>query len=1297
MRASYLRLGLIVVLCLCFFACGGGGGGSTGEAPASNESLVTVDSNEFVLNKRVLILGSDVTVVSVEENSVTLGGNVPELLPGSIIIKNEGELIFERKVVSSQRIGAEVLVQTLPVSIAEIYDSANIQQTEVISPEVLAQLEPAVPGLSVSTAVQGKHEAGGLETSVNIDFDQVPVKADDGRIIGTLTGTGTLLYGFEAAVVIKEDPQVAGGRVATLSLVPFSHCHADVTFTGEADVEGGGTVDLFKPATFHLGQLGEITPVVNTRLFLRWKGRIETPCVFRVSTGPEGVQTKLGQRYVTGYPDINGNLALAFIFSSIEQIDEFSSDLTGEILKAPESDIDFDLRLLEIQSDVTKTKFAQSIPDFPQPIVIKDISIRQDVLRVHVTSAFESSTLLKCKLEQLYRWTSNQQWTSYAVTQNNNAVVDVTDQVGKDRSYFQGPERAPRLLQETSVPDPIVPVSLTIPQLVNPGRLMLGKTVDLTVVGGYTQGERFRPAVGIWTSSDPNVVEILRPRARTTTLRARTAGTAIITCTHPSGISTQGILTVVPPSIDEITVRIREAAHDPLIPEPEAPSPFDGPPVTFVSEAEVFKGPLRPGELFALQALARWSDGTVQDVTQSALFAIEDNGVATLDGATLRAEFPGEVLVTATLNPDGPTIPPIPVSRKAAFGGTTFFVEYPPGSNLLLLPRDGQQIGIGATVVYRAFASLLDGAVREVTRQASYLSSDSAVASISGGGLAAGLTAGRTAIEASFGGTRTWVDLYVQDPPLTALSLQASAEIGQGSTANFRATGTFADGSSRDVTDRVFWRSVNPDVLTFGANGQATGLAPGTATVFASLDTVSATAQVTVLGPVRLVVTGQPPANGTPNSPFTVTVEVFDLQGRVASATNEITLAVAPGTSAGLSGQLVRQATNGVAVFDNLQLDAPGTGFLLLATASGLTSATTQPFNIGGGTGPVGHLFVANDNSPVGAVNSLAIDSGGIPTAVTNSPFAASGRSHAVERLSDLVVTADVVEPAGPCRLRIFQYDQATGALTNLATTAPFTANFNPLHTATNGVDALFVLAEFDATVSAIRLDPTNGNVLSSNTVPIAGGLQPNELAFRASTGGGPDLLFVLQGNGGGNNVHAFAYNNVTGQLTVGPVTGIPAGVLPGGVAVIGSRLYVTNQGPAPDTITVFDIVQATGGLNFVGTVASGGTSSGALHHLVHPVLGDMLFCANGPPDDTLGVFTINGLGQPIPLGAPVPVLDTNPHEIIDFGLGGNRFALYVTASTRLAAFLVDPVTGTLTSISGAPFTGFNSPFGIAR
>ncbi|MEW6247649.1 MAG: DUF6531 domain-containing protein, partial [Nitrospirota bacterium] len=62
----------------------------------------------------------------------------------------------------------------------------------------------------------------------------------------------------------------------------------------------------------------------------------------------------------------------------------------------------------------------------------------------------------------------------------------------------------------------------------------------------------------------------------------------------------------------------------------------------------------------------------------------------------------------------------------------------------------------------------------------------------------------------------------------------------------FQATGTFTDGTTQDVTAQAIWRSSEPTVATLSSGGVATGMAPGTAAMTATVGSLTARATVTV-------------------------------------------------------------------------------------------------------------------------------------------------------------------------------------------------------------------------------------------------------------------------------------------------------------------------------------------------------------------------------------------------------------------------------------------------------------------
>ena len=73
--------------------------------------------------------------------------------------------------------------------------------------------------------------------------------------------------------------------------------------------------------------------------------------------------------------------------------------------------------------------------------------------------------------------------------------------------------------------------------------------------------------------------------------------------------------------------------------------------------------------------------------------------------------------------------------------------------------------------------------------------------------------------------------------------------IAVGKQQQFTATGTFSDGSKKDLTSSVTWTSSAPSVATIGSGGLATGVAAGSTTIQATLATVNGSTGLTVTAP----------------------------------------------------------------------------------------------------------------------------------------------------------------------------------------------------------------------------------------------------------------------------------------------------------------------------------------------------------------------------------------------------------------------------------------------------------------
>lgn len=100
------------------------------------------------------------------------------------------------------------------------------------------------------------------------------------------------------------------------------------------------------------------------------------------------------------------------------------------------------------------------------------------------------------------------------------------------------------------------------------------------------------------------------------------------------------------------------------------------------------------------------------------------------------------------------------------------------------------------------------------------------------------------------GTVQTSVTVIAQPPTKTLTSIAVTpptTTLNIGQTSTLTATGTYSDGSTADVTALAGWSSGSASIALADPGGVIRGVAPGTATISASLDGVTGTASVTVV------------------------------------------------------------------------------------------------------------------------------------------------------------------------------------------------------------------------------------------------------------------------------------------------------------------------------------------------------------------------------------------------------------------------------------------------------------------
>ena len=179
----------------------------------------------------------------------------------------------------------------------------------------------------------------------------------------------------------------------------------------------------------------------------------------------------------------------------------------------------------------------------------------------------------------------------------------------------------------------------------------------------------------------------------------------------------------------------------------------------------------------------------------------------------------------------------------------------------------------------------------------------------------------------------------------------ASASLSSvGATQQFTATAN--DAFANVVPGQTFdWTSLNTGVATVGATtGLATAVANGSATIQAAVGPIVGTAALTVgQAATQLAFTTQP-GNAVAGGTIAPAVQVTARDANsnpVATFTGNVSIAIGTNPASGtLAGTTTVAAVGGVATFGDLGINNAGTGYTLLATATGLTAGTSATFNI---------------------------------------------------------------------------------------------------------------------------------------------------------------------------------------------------------------------------------------------------------------------------------------------------------------------------------------------------------------
>jgi hypothetical protein len=441
---------------------------------------------------------------------------------------------------------------------------------------------------------------------------------------------------------------------------------------------------------------------------------------------------------------------------------------------------------------------------------------------------------------------------------------------------------------------------------------------------------------------------------------------------------------------------------------------------------------------------------------------------------------------------------------------------------------------------------------------------------------------------------------------------------------------------------------------------------------------------VTIGPPAKLAFATQP-GNMAAGSAITVTVSIEDAQGHVVTtATSQVTIAIGTNPSSGtLTGTATATAVAGVATFPNLSINNAGTGYTLAASATGLTSTTTTPFNV---VGPPAKLVFSVQpvnvaaGSPIAPAVTVSIEDANnnvVPTA-TNQITIAIGTNPASGTLSG---TAQANAVAGVATFSTLSLDKVGSGYTLTANGAGFSATSNAFNV-TPGVAAKLVITTQPVNTTAgaaiaavqVTIEDSQSNVVTAatNQVTIAIGTNPSSgtlsgtVQVNAVAGVATFSTLNINKAGTGYTLAASAAG-LTGatstafNVLVGAATKLAVTVQPGNVAAGASiaPAVVVSVEDAQGNVVLTAVNQIT---IAIGTNPSSGALSGTLQ--LNAVAGVATF----------STLSINKVGNGYTLTATATALTTATSSAFNVTAGvASKLVFSVQPSSATAGAAISP------------------------
>jgi YVTN family beta-propeller protein len=648
-----------------------------------------------------------------------------------------------------------------------------------------------------------------------------------------------------------------------------------------------------------------------------------------------------------------------------------------------------------------------------------------------------------------------------------------------------------------------------------------GLQSQFVAIGTYTDSStQILTAQVQWSSSDPTVATVSNALGYDGLGVGLNPGSVTISATL-AGASASAVLTVTPAALVSIGVT------------PANPSIANGLTSQFM-------------------ATGVYTDNSTQDLTASVAWTSSDPTVVSISNASASHGLatgvsPGSVAITA--------------ASGSVSGSTNLTVTPAALVSIALIPAN-PSIANGTQQQFAATGTYTDTSTHDVTAVVTWSASDTTVATISNAsgsnGLATSVGQGSVTITATLGTIAGVTGLTVTPAALVSIAvIPANASIANGTGQQFAATGTYTDNSTQPLTTSVNWSSSDTTVASIsnasGSNGLASSAGQGTATITATLGTISGSTGLTVTAAtlVSIAITPLSPSitDGTTQQ-FTATGTYTD--NSTQNVTASVTWTSSDTTIASVSNAA---GSSGLAT-------AAGVGTTSIGAALG---TVTSPVATLTATAAPEYAYASNQSD--NTVSQYTIGAGGVLSLLGTQATGAEPNAIAVVPSGGYLYVANWVDNT------LSEYTIGTdGTLSAIGTVA---TGINPASIIVDPTSSYVYVANLGSNSVSEYAIGSGGTLTTIGT--IAAGSGPACIAID------PTGHYVYTANQNSNDVSEFAIGPGGTLTSAGTVA---AGGLPQSVAIdpTGRYAYVANYNDG----TVSQYTIGTGGLTSIGSIAAG-------------------------------------------------------------------------------------------------------------